>query len=169
MSSGNNQMIRKFRVILSESDIDEALISDELLLWFLHYRNKDVDRVLKAVKSWITFKKNHPELTSNLQTICPQPHTSSIIHRVFPVRDQHGRRVYIAQIGLWRDDTFGMMFFVYWFMICKWSLLILRPKKRGAIGVLDCRNFGFKKMKSLTPSYLKSVANILQGSFPVKI
>ena len=47
-------------------------------------------------------------------------------------------------------------------MICKWSLLILRPKKRGAIGVLDCRNFGFKKMKSLTPSYLKSVANILQ-------
>jgi len=52
----------------------------------------------QQVKSWITFKKNHPELTSNLQTICPQPHTSSIIHRVFPVRDQHGRRVYIAQI-----------------------------------------------------------------------
>jgi len=42
-------------------------------------------------------------------------------------------------------------------------------QRRGAVGILDFKNVGIRKMKDVTPSLLKKLADIVQGTFPVKV
>jgi len=163
-------LISLFISCVEESGIDEAPMTDELLLCFLNFRSEDKSRALKALKSYIGFKKNNPELMSNLQSTCPPLLETAVFHRVSPVRDQHGRYVYIAPMGNWRDD------------LCSWeevfrvfindlhiAIADVETQMNGAISIIDFKNFGIRKMRGLTPLLLKKFADIIQGKFPLKV
>jgi len=124
----------------------------------------------KHCRATLRSKKNHPEVTTDLKSTCPQLHESSVFHRLSPVRDQHGRLVYFALLGHWKDD------------LCSWEDLLrvftydlhlgasdADNQGRGTVGIADFKDFSIRKMKGLTPSLVKTIAELLQGGFPIKV
>lgn len=156
--------------MLSESDIDETQIHDEIILCFIRYRNEDLNRTLKALKGYLSYKENHPELSANLQSTCPPLLVNSVFHRVSPERDQHGRVVYFVPIGIWREDLSPLQDLLR-VAIYDFKIMIsdTGSQKNGLVAILDFKNFGMSKMKDMTPVFLKKLALLLQGSFPIKI
>jgi len=163
-------LVKEFRSVLSESGINDVPIDDELLLCFINYRNEDLVRTLKAVKGYISYKDDHPELSANLQSTCPQLLVSSIFHRVSPRRDQHGRVIYLVPVGIWRDDL-STLEDILRVAIHDFQIMVsdIETQKNGLVAIIDFKNFGMAKMKDMTPVFLKKVAILLQGAFPIKI
>jgi len=166
----DDDMISNIRLMLRGTGIDGDHFSDELLLCFIRYRKYNLGRALKSVRNYLRLTKSRPDLMANLRSVCVQKLADSVFHRVSPERDQHGRRIYIINSGLWRDDisTLDDVFrcCVYDFQILAGEL---ETQARGLVIIFDFKNFGMNKMRDLTPSRLKIVADLVQDTFPLKI
>jgi len=168
--ASNQQLLKEFRIMLSESGIDDSPIIDDLLLCFLRYRNGDVKQAFDALKSYIQCKESYPELMTNLREICKERLVDSVFNRMSPKRDRLGRYIYLVPIGRWRDDLCSLEDV---FRVCIHDLHTVvcdtTTQSAGGVCVIDFKNFGVKKMKDMTPNYLKILINIMQGTFPMKI
>jgi len=167
---GNQELLKEFRSMLSETEIDDDAINDEVLLCFIRYRNQDLTRTLKALKSYIAYKDNHPELSANLPATCPPLLVNSVFHRLSPQKDEDGRVVYFVPVGAWRDDL-STLEDVLRVAIHDFQIMIsdIGTQENGLVAIIDFKNFGMGKMKDMTPIYLKKLAVLLQGAFPMKI
>lgn len=168
--ASNKQLLKEFRIMLSECGIDDSPIIDDLLLCFLRYRNGDVKQAFDALKSYIQCKESYPELMTNLREICKERLVDSVFNRMSPKRDRLGRYIYLVPIGRWRDDLCSLEDV---FRVCIHDLHTVvcdtTTQSAGGVCVIDFKNFGVKKMKDMTPNYLKILINIMQGTFPMKI
>jgi len=72
--------------------------------------------------------------------------------------------------GRWRDDLCSLEDVI---RVCIHDLqaVVSDPTTQtaGGICVIDFKDFGMRKMKDMTPSYLKAFLGVLQGTFPMKI
>ena len=124
---------------------------------------------------------------SNLQSTCPPLLETAVFHRVSPVRDQHGRYVYIAPMGKWsciqitekfkeaQTDHAGIFTGNWRDDLCSWeevfrvfindlhiAIADVETQMNGAISIIDFKDFGIRKMRGLTPLLLKKFADIIQ-------
>jgi len=171
--ASNQQLLKEFRIMLSECGIDDSPIIDDLLLCFLRYRNGDVKQAFDALKSYIQCKESYPELMTNLQEICKERLVDSVFNRISPKRNRLGQYIYLVPIGRWRDDLCSLEDVL---RVCIHDLQIVlssacdpTTQSEDGVCVIDFKNFGVKKMKDMTPSYLKLGIKMLQGTFPMKI
>lgn len=162
--------VKEFRSLLTESELKNVGISDELIVCFIRYRKGNTPEAFKTLEKYAEFNRTYPEMVTDLKSLCQQQLRKSIFHWVSHQRDQNGSRIYIMHLGYWKDDISPLddtlRVIIHDFQLMAHEV---ETQTNGVHAIFDFKDFEIRKMAIITPGYVKKLVNILQGTFPMKV
>ncbi len=114
-------------------------------------------------------RRTHPQnFTKSLPSLCSE----TFKHRmqtVLPCRDRLGRRVFLFRAGVWDPAAVSPADIFSANYICL-ELLATEPKTQiaGLVVVVDMSGFNFTQVMSVSTDYVRSVASVIQNTFPLR-
>ncbi|KAJ8012316.1 hypothetical protein DPEC_G00067400 [Dallia pectoralis] len=144
--------------------------SDGFLIKFLRARDFDVDQSLKLLVNYQRWRRECPEITSNLQPSSVLGLLKNNYHGVLQGRDHSGSRVLIYRIGQWNPKDFTA-YQVFRASLITSELIVqeTETQRNGLKAIFDMKGWGFSHAFQITPSLARSISAVLTDSFPLKV
>ncbi|KAI9559554.1 hypothetical protein GHT06_013559 [Daphnia sinensis] len=164
----SKELLSKFRGIIKESDIN-IVLSDEVLMCFIHARKYDVHRAMKLLNHYVRMTKNYPDLKNlhplRVKHVLDKGHVLSL-----PCREQNGRRVLILNLRNWDlttcslEDMIRCVVFCFQRLVCE-----VETQTNGIVAIIDVKDFTLHHVGQFTPNLIKKIADIVQDVFPIRL
>ncbi|XP_065176269.1 retinaldehyde-binding protein 1-like [Sycon ciliatum] len=142
---------------------------DAFLVRFLRARKYDVDRALKLIVSYATFRATHTELFEGVTLEKIRPILEHKLPFVLRERDEEGRRVLLFQPARMDPNLFNPMdvqtAFVY---VLDGLIQDEETQVNGFIMVEDYTDMTMMKMMMFDQKLIKQMADLVQEAFPAR-
>ncbi|TRY72381.1 hypothetical protein TCAL_04745 [Tigriopus californicus] len=161
--------VQTFRELVSNDESVQCPTTDDFLLKFLRAQKFDYDRALVMLTRYFRMRKCNPE---NFDKALPSLAKSIFSHQqqtVLPCRDRNGRRIFLFRAGIWDpyQVTPGDIFAANYLLL---EMIAREAKSQvaGLVMVVDLAGFCFSHIMNVSKDHVRSVANIIQNTFPLR-
>ncbi|XP_050453208.1 alpha-tocopherol transfer protein-like isoform X2 [Cataglyphis hispanica] len=166
------EAIARFKELLkAETNLKCPLDNEAWLIRFLRPCKYYPESALKLVKHYYSFKMKHANIYENLKASREKNIFDQNILTVLPIRDQHGRRMLIIELGKkWKhqkcslDEVFkGCVLYL--------ETAILEPSTQiaGTIVIFDMDGLTLQQAWQFTPPFAKKIVDLIQDAVPLRI
>uniref|UniRef100_UPI00358F932E alpha-tocopherol transfer protein-like isoform X3 n=1 Tax=Myxine glutinosa TaxID=7769 RepID=UPI00358F932E len=153
-------------------DSGESLLcsSRDFLLRFLRSRDFHEDEALKVLLNYHRWRREAPEICSELTVTSVQNLLHSGYLAVLNGRDVHGSRVLVYRIDHWDPERVSAHEAFRISLIAS-ELLVheVETQRCGVRIVFDLQGLTFAHLTQLGPSLTRKIATIITNSFPIKV
>eukprot|EP00095_Tigriopus_kingsejongensis_P000607 maker-scaffold95_size379157-snap-gene-2.40 protein:Tk00607 transcript:maker-scaffold95_size379157-snap-gene-2.40-mRNA-1 annotation:"hypothetical protein CAPTEDRAFT_176851" len=161
--------IQAFRDLLEDQAHLNCPTNDEFLLKFLRAQKFDYERALTMLTRYFKMREVNP---SNFAKAQPSLAASILAHQqqtILPVRDRLGRRILLFRAGIWDPYHVSLSdIFAANYLLLELMALEPRTQVAGLVMVVDLAGFCFSHFMHVSRDHVKSVANIIQNTFPLR-
>jgi len=143
---------------------------DAFLLKFLRAQKFDYERALTMLKRYFLMRQRCPQnFTKALPSLAKDVLLNHTQQTVLDHRDAKGRRVFLFRAGVWDPvavppgDVFAANFLCLEMMARE-----AKTQVAGIVVVVDMAGLSFNHIMNISSEYVKSVASIIQSTFPLR-
>ncbi|KAK1119977.1 hypothetical protein K0M31_012707 [Melipona bicolor] len=164
-------VVRLRELLKGETNLKCPLDFDAWLIRFLRPCKYYPESAFNLVKNYYSFKVKHSDIYDNLKPSREKNIFEQNILVVLPLRDQHGRRMLVIEIGKrWKhnkcslDEIFkGCVFFL--------EAAMLEPVTQiaGVVVIFDMDGLTLQQAWQFTPAIAKRIIDWLQDSIPMRV
>lgn len=155
-------------LVLAETNLCCAT-DDQFLLRFLRAKKFDYEKSFKMLQRYCAMRSKSP---ANFAKSLPSQSKEVFSHQlqtILPHRDRLARRVFLFRSGQWDvattspEDLFSSNY------LCL-EMLAREQKTQisGIVAIVDMAEFGWYHLMQLSVEYMKSMAALIQNSFPLR-
>ncbi|XP_046675401.1 clavesin-1 isoform X2 [Homalodisca vitripennis] len=162
----------KLRRLVRESDKLHFRDDDDILMIFLRPTKFYPESALALMRRVAEFKLKNSTVLENLNAEAErQALVGSRVVNVLVDRDQHGRRILVANVGGAWDTTLisSDNLFRLFYMIHLAAILEPETQVRGVVVILDFENLGMKQIAAMSPSFSANLLNFIQDAMPLRL
>uniref|UniRef100_A0A1B6DTK8 CRAL-TRIO domain-containing protein n=2 Tax=Clastoptera arizonana TaxID=38151 RepID=A0A1B6DTK8_9HEMI len=164
--------LQELRRIIREDEKLYFRDDDNMLMIFLRPCKFYPESAYNLMKRVSDFKEKNAELLSNLTSVSEKDALlySNVVN-VLVDRDQHGRRILIANVGgLWdtkkvdADHLFRLFYLVH-------LAAMLEPETqvRGVVVILDFDKLSMKQVMAMSPTFSMRLLTFIQEAMPLRL
>ncbi|BES88672.1 SEC14 [Nesidiocoris tenuis] len=164
--------LAELRKLLDEDATLHFKTDDDTLLIFLRPCKFYAQSAYELMKRAADFKVKY---ASTIKDLMPDDEKATLLdHKIVNVlanRDQHGRRVLIANLGSCWDtkNISGDQVFRLFYMIHILAMGEPETQIRGVVVILDFDGLGMKQVAQLTPSFSMRLLSFIQEAMPLRL
>ncbi|XP_011167934.1 alpha-tocopherol transfer protein-like isoform X2 [Solenopsis invicta] len=164
-------MARLKELLQAEKDLKSPLDNEAWLIRFLRPCKYYPESSLNLIKNYYNFKVKHSAIYDDLK---PSKEKNIFDHNILNVmnnRDQHGRRILVAELGKkWKHNKCSLDE-VYKGCVLFLEAAILEPATQiaGAIVIFDMDGLSLQQAWQFTPPFAKRIVDLLQEAMPARI
>nr|XP_018897718.1 PREDICTED: alpha-tocopherol transfer protein-like [Bemisia tabaci] len=166
------QSLQELRQLMqTEPDLYVPLDDESLQLAFLRSCKFYPQNAFERMKQLYRLKTKHPKYFSNLVPSENKNVFSNNLLTVYPNRDQHGRRILLAQLGgKWKPKDVSLVEIMRGIMIII-EAAILEPRTQisGASLMVDVEGLTLQHIWQFTPGFAKMALDWVQDCLPARI
>ena len=158
-------------LLKAETDLKCPLDNDAWLIRFLRPCKYYPESSVNLIKHYYNFKVKHAGIYDNLKPSREKNIFDQNILTVLPIRDQHGRRVLIIELGKkWKHNKCSLDE-VYKGCVIYLEAAMLEPSTQiaGAIVIFDMDGLTLQQTWQFTPPFAKRIVDLLQEAMPLRI
>jgi len=143
---------------------------DAFLLRFLRAKKFDYEKAFKMLQRYCAMRSRRPSsFEKSLPSLCSDIFTYQL-QTILPHRDRLARRVFVFRSGRWDTTTTTPQDIFSANYLC--LEMMAREQKTqisGIVALVDMADFGWYHVMQLSVSYIKSLASLIQSTFPLRI
>lgn len=158
-------------LIKNEDNLYIPLDDEVYLMAFLRSCKYYPDSAFTRMKHLFKFKAKYPQYCANLLPTEHENVFASNMFTVIPQRDQHGRRVLIAEAGeKWNTKEVSLIeIYKCLQMILEAAMVEPRTQIAGCIMIVDMRGLTANHIWQFSPGFAKTVLDWQQDCLPVRL
>lgn len=160
------------KLIENEEDLAIPVDHELFLLSYLRACKFYPESAFERMKTMYKFRAKYPKYTSNL--VPDEAHRNVFEQRmltVLPSRDQHGRRIMLAEVGSkWNPKQCSLVEVIRGVMLIV-EAAVMEPKTQvsGANVIVDCMGLSLQHVWQFSPGFAKMLLEWIQECVPCRI
>ncbi|XP_072758684.1 alpha-tocopherol transfer protein-like isoform X2 [Anoplolepis gracilipes] len=166
------EAIARLRELLkAQTDLKSPWDNEAWLIRFLRPCKYYPESSLELTKHYYNFKLKHANIYDNLKPSREKNIFDQNILTVLPVRDQHGRRILIIELGKkWKHNKCSLDE-IYKGCVLYLEAAMLEPSTQiaGAVVIFDMDGLTLQQTWQFTPPFAKRIVDLLQEAMPLRI
>lgn len=158
-------------LLKAETDLKCPLDNEAWLIKFLRPCKYYPESSLKLIKHYYNFKVKHANLYDDLKPSREKNVFDHNILTVLPIRDQHGRRILILELGKkWKHNKCSLdEIFKGCVLYLEAAFLEPSTQVAGGIVIFDMDGLTLQQTWQFTPPFAKRIVDLLQESVPLRL
>ncbi|XP_019885211.1 alpha-tocopherol transfer protein-like isoform X2 [Camponotus floridanus] len=158
-------------LLKAETDLKCPLDNEPWLIRFLRPCKYYPESSLKLIKHYYNFKVKHANFYDNLKPSREKNVFDHNVLTVLPIRDQHGRRILILELGKkWKHNKCSLDE-VFKGCVLYLEAALLEPSTQiaGGIVIFDMDGLTLQQTWQFTPPFAKRIVDLLQEAVPLRV
>lgn len=149
---------------------DLKLINDKTIQKFLYARKFDIDESFELLKNYVSYKKRHPEIFTdlNLHACDIKKSLENALPGVLRQKDRKGRCVFVFTGSNWDCSYSINSIYRAFLLILEHLTEHVHNQSNGFVVIVDWTEFTFRQTTYLKPYILKIMIEGLQDCFPAR-
>jgi len=155
-------------LVLAEDNLT-CQTDNPFLLKFLRAKKFDYEKSFKMLQRYCAMRSKSPANFAKSLPSLARDVLSCQLQTILPHRDRLARRVFMFRSGMWDTTTTSPEDLFSSNYLCL-EMLAREQKTQisGIVAVVDMADFGWYHMMQLSVDYIRSMAALIQSTFPIR-